>query len=67
MQSQKVLRNLDFVLRTVESLWRVLTERKTKGGDAISRAGYCVEQRWEGGHKDGSPVQAGANGAVRRT
>ena len=67
MQSQKVLRNLDFILRIVESLWRVLRERETKRGDTLSCAGYFVEQRWKGGHKDGGPLQAGASMAVRRT
>ena len=44
-----MLRNLDFILRIVESLWRVLRERETKRGDTVSCAGDFVEQRWEGG------------------
>ena len=61
-----MLRNLDFILRIVESLWRVLRERETKRGDTVSCAGDFVEQRWEGGHKDGRPVQAGASMAGKK-
>ena len=44
------LSNLDFVLRVVESLRRVLREKETKRGAVVSCDGYFVEQRWEGGH-----------------
>lgn len=39
------LRSLDFLLRAVESFWKVLRERETKRGPAGSYAGYFVEQR----------------------
>lgn len=43
------LRSLDFILRAVESLSRVLREKETKRGSVVSHAGHFVEQSWEGG------------------
>lgn len=43
------LRSLGFILRALESLWRVLSETETKGGAAVNHAGCFEEQRWVGG------------------